>query len=1297
MKKALLTTLACLLAAFGFAVLTETGSFNAFMMGSEPNAAYDNWISHLAEGIAVANYNIYAPYDVQTTGFGDFRLPNALDVIWWGNMLDLFVAGDYDGAQAVIDLAGAPFQIVEFHDTDTDRTYFLIREIPNLTYYDDNDTFDVYDDEIGAFAYGWGLMVYNPAGTKPGIITIPHPCDDFPTPIFGKITLDSWNVRYLLINGAGREVKWTNVAPYTNSKSLSDPTRNATHPLQLAYKKFADAIRAEFAWREWSPQLHSYDWNTHDGYPNAQISAGNPRYCPNLPIRDISNLKHDLINSSSHLMIPENTVGVHRDVFLNAFYGVNYNVYDFTFDDGFHSYPVNPNIDLPAYTQNQQMIYTQSGTTDYDSYEPFFHMEMDELPSCYEETTNNLHWFYGWDVQEQRWNMGGLFDNFIAYYGRWVEIMDPVLVEMFQMDDEMDPTPPTELYVLNQSLTNATLGWNPSSAYDFETYEILYANEPIGIANYQVFNRDNAAVLASQRCSSVAVTGLNNSSQYYFKIRAKDKNGNYSDLSNEVNTILAPANVTTLTAHGLDNQVRVYWGVGGQSNNQGFKVYRSDAGGPWQMRDSWQTNPALSNPTAYSFEWWDNNVANGTDYAYKVSSTNQNNVEFFYNFPANASPRAIHWLTIRNGSATLADSVAFSANPYASDGSDSYFDVTKNNPGSTYVWNAFWEQYWGNSGTQLAREIKGYYDPDAAVKTWALRTRSDQLETLTLTASGNFDRNEKLWLQDGGAFHNLLAGPYSFGNANSNIRNMTIYWGNLQPKAYISSQPNRIYQGGTTLNLYWSYQYPFLIDHCELSLQNATDSLLVSALIPNNQNSFSWLVPPNVLEMQDCRFVIDVVAVDGVRGRYVSDWHFSLVPQMYLTFIPSRWQMRSNPWLNTDYSIQQVFGSGVAYVPNGLGGWSVTQDYDFGSAYWVYSDEGGFFSSTMPVQNEEYNFDLTPGWNFIPNPHLCPYDIEDLSFTLGGTLYRFGEMVSQGLVAPAVYMFREGVYQTVDRIEPLEAFFVKYYGTVELVPQIRFYPFFDAPDFAPPELGFGLKVNAQISDYWTDTMKLGLHPNATDGFDFNFDLPQGPQLFPGLSALWIAGTDTTVTERDLWSEYKSPFVGETQFKTWNFRYDAGHTEPVTFSFETEGMATGWQIRLDLDGATHYIEASGTAFVWTPPAVGIYEGTIRVSNYQVPASDLVAAPITALKAWPNPFNPEVSISFGLAKSGPVKVELFNVRGQRVTKLADRGFAAGEHRLLWDGKDSRGHSVGSGIYFARVSAGKDSRTIKMIMLK
>jgi len=84
-------------------------------------------------------------------------------------------------------------------------------------------------------------------------------------------------------------------------------------------------------------------------------------------------------------------------------------------------------------------------------------------------------------------------------------------------------------------------------------------------------------------------------------------------------------------------------------------------------------------------------------------------------------------------------------------------------------------------------------------------------------------------------------------------------------------------------------------------------------------------------------------------------------------------------------------------------------------------------------------------------------------------------------------------------------------------------------------------------------------------------------------------------------------------------------------------------------------------------------------------------------YPNPFNPETTISFSTKEAGPVRVRVFNVKGQLVRDLVDGNLPAGYHRVVWDGKDSSNRGVSSGIYMYRMDAPGYSKTLKMMLMK
>ena len=74
-----------------------------------------------------------------------------------------------------------------------------------------------------------------------------------------------------------------------------------------------------------------------------------------------------------------------------------------------------------------------------------------------------------------------------------------------------------------------------------------------------------------------------------------------------------------------------------------------------------------------------------------------------------------------------------------------------------------------------------------------------------------------------------------------------------------------------------------------------------------------------------------------------------------------------------------------------------------------------------------------------------------------------------------------------------------------------------------------------------------------------------------------------------------------------------------------------------------------------------------------------------------------IKFSLKENSDVSLNIYNLKGQLVRKLVNKELAAGNHQMLWDGKDTRGSSVSSGIYFYRMEAGSYKATQKMMLMK
>jgi hypothetical protein len=90
-------------------------------------------------------------------------------------------------------------------------------------------------------------------------------------------------------------------------------------------------------------------------------------------------------------------------------------------------------------------------------------------------------------------------------------------------------------------------------------------------------------------------------------------------------------------------------------------------------------------------------------------------------------------------------------------------------------------------------------------------------------------------------------------------------------------------------------------------------------------------------------------------------------------------------------------------------------------------------------------------------------------------------------------------------------------------------------------------------------------------------------------------------------------------------------------------------------------------------------------------------VLSISSYPNPFNPETTIRYTLPSKGRVTIAVYDARGARVATLLDEERQAGAFTLPWDGRGDDGERVSSGVYFAKLTLGEQTRAYKMVLLK
>jgi hypothetical protein len=127
-----------------------------------------------------------------------------------------------------------------------------------------------------------------------------------------------------------------------------------------------------------------------------------------------------------------------------------------------------------------------------------------------------------------------------------------------------------------------------------------------------------------------------------------------------------------------------------------------------------------------------------------------------------------------------------------------------------------------------------------------------------------------------------------------------------------------------------------------------------------------------------------------------------------------------------------------------------------------------------------------------------------------------------------------------------------------------------------------------------------------------------------------------------------------------------------------------------------IELSLTFQILTP-YTALY---VDPTDIEQKKSEVVPGQFKLFANYPNPFNPETTIRYNLPSDQStyrVIIKIYDVLGQLVVTLRDQQQRPGMYQLTWDGRNSSGQAVPSGVYFLTLEAGSFKATQKMLLVR
>ena len=522
-------------------IIHEVGSLSGFILGESPNSSYDNWLSHVTEGIADEGFNDYGPdwLDVQTNGFGNYErlMEGSPTLDYWDNIFTGFIAGDTTLVDSLLQdsIASFFYELVIFQDTLHDQIFHVIREQLDTSIIDINQPENDADDVVGGFRNSWGMFVINPSASREQVIVqVPHPCDDFIAPYVALDMFLEINAYAFMINGAGREVSWTEVGNFSNSKSLSDPVRYQ----HTVFQRFQEiAVHPLIGTNPHWPlvfAMHSFDNGTHLERKSVILAAGTQNPFTNKPIRDITDDHFDIINFTEEFPISSGQFTNSSPLHVTDYYEVFYDD-QCMYDNGSEEFPITLATELKGPSNGIQMIDLQSQISGYSVYEPWIHVELDEKPMLLDSLGISDEVAYGQGSYPTN------IDNFSMireYYQPFIDALELYISHWESVPDQDSPDSIEFIRAYNvDNSDEAYLTWTPVHDTNFKSFQ-FEADQDTFFNSPTFFDLNDHAQLQYMRQDHQTLSGLNNAQQWWFRIRGVDYFDNAGPWSQAVSNLL---------------------------------------------------------------------------------------------------------------------------------------------------------------------------------------------------------------------------------------------------------------------------------------------------------------------------------------------------------------------------------------------------------------------------------------------------------------------------------------------------------------------------------------------------------------------------------------------------------------------------------------------------------------------------------------------------------------------------------------------------------------------------------------
>ncbi len=217
--------------------------------------------------------------------------------------------------------------------------------------------------------------------------------------------------------------------------------------------------------------------------------------------------------------------------------------------------------------------------------------------------------------------------------------------------------------------------------------------------------------------------------------------------------------------------------------------------------------------------------------------------------------------------------------------------------------------------------------------------------------------------------------------------------------------------------------------------------------------------------------------------------------------------------------------------------------------------------------------------------------------------------------------------------------------------------------------------------FWCKTVDV---IDSSDWEAAQFPTNEYVQGWINLCYFWHGDADIEHTWSNLPEGDKFLYIEQRDASTGWTQYSAGEQAPT----EATGISMRARFNTFTTGTAYWDDFAIEKMVVVPSSVDPEDPSGR---------NTIPTEYSLSQNYPNPFNPTTSIKFACPQTGMVRLEVYNMLGQKVRTLADGVYAQGTHQITWNTMNDSGNPVASGVYFYSLVTNDSRITKKMLLVR